>query len=365
MRNKLLIVICLILFSGCDPFGEHYSDIDEVIWYEAGQLTSAPESVSIVKVMTWNIKFGGGRIDFWFDCHGDRVLMTESEVLSNLQGLAEFINQFQPDILLLQEADVQSKRCAYVDQVQWLLDNTDLNFGVYASQWLNQYVPSDGIGPVDSGNAVLSRWPFQSADRIALDLRTDQDALTKMFYLKRNILKTKVDLPGTNDLWVLNIHTSAFSQDGTKHKQLDRLKAEMDALHLADEPFVAGGDFNTIPPGSVKQHDFPDSICEDEDFQADDYTEEIAEGWIEDFYVELNPESGYYPAITLMAYGTMEWMQSEFYTHTVQHPDNGGSWSRKLDYLFTNIAAWQEPLVHSWTLYLSDHAPVSGKVVVQ
>ena len=27
--------------------------------------------------MNYNVKFGGGRIDFFFDCFGDRVLMSK------------------------------------------------------------------------------------------------------------------------------------------------------------------------------------------------------------------------------------------------------------------------------------------------
>ncbi|NOZ08033.1 MAG: endonuclease/exonuclease/phosphatase family protein [FCB group bacterium] len=360
--RTLILVAGLLLIVGCDPFGDHYSNIDEVLYYRAATLSPDTGQPDSLKVMTWNIKFGGGRIDFWFDCYGDRVLMTREEVTANLQALADYINYFAPDILLLQEVDINSKRCAYVDELQFLLDHTALNYAVYASQWRNQFVPSDGIGPIDSGNAILSRWELTRADRIALPLMTEQDPVTRYFYLKRNILKAHLSLPGEENLWVLDIHTAAYSHDGTKKKHLDRLKDELDKLSAEGAVFIAGGDFNTIPPGSVKMNDFPDSICEDEAFQADDYSEEVGAGWIADYYTD------YHPAISLEMYGSAEGQQQQFYTHTVQGPP-AGFWSRKLDYLFTNYpAGFRDGTVHQTDhgetsdqpMELSDHCPVTA-----
>src|SRR5690606_1556391 len=105
-----------------------------------------------------------------------------AEVETNLQRIADVINAVDPDVLFLEEVDVNSKRSAFVDQVQWLLDHTQLNHGAYASQWRADFVPSDGLGAMDSGNAILSRWPLDDATRFALPLREDQSALVRYFY---------------------------------------------------------------------------------------------------------------------------------------------------------------------------------------
>ena len=61
----------------------------------------------------------------WFgDSCGGRVIMTRGEVVAHLENLADYINNIQPDILLLQEVDVESKRSGYVDQVQWQLQQS-------------------------------------------------------------------------------------------------------------------------------------------------------------------------------------------------------------------------------------------------
>jgi endonuclease/exonuclease/phosphatase family metal-dependent hydrolase len=345
----LIIQLFFILILGsCDPFNTGFNSTEPAKNYKADNLTDY-NSKNDILVMTWNIKFGGGRLDFFFDCYGNRSIMTKTEVMNNLEALASKINQVNPDILLLQEVDVLSKRSAYINQIQYLLNHTNLNYGTYASQWKADFVLSDGIGKVDSGNAILSKWEITESTRISLPLISEQDSLTQYFYLKRNILKAKIVMDST-EFYVLNIHTSAYSNDGTKKKQLDRFKTELDLINNSGEIFIAGGDLNTIPPGSDKLSDFPDSVCEDEEFQADNFTEE--QTWLNDFY------SDYTPAISLTDFANDN---SLYFGHTT---NKDGFWNRKLDYLFTN-RIFSGGIVHQnttsggmETMPLSDHAPL-------
>ena len=193
MKKKYLVLltVTLLVFYGCDIFNTNFENQEDARMYEAKVLTYAPDNPTSLKIMTWNIKFGGARIDFFFDGWGDEVLMSESVVIENTYNIAEYINDVDPDIILLQELDIDSKRSAYVDQMQFILDATDLNYGAYASQWKADFVPSDGLGRMNSGNAIMSKWKITDAVRIALPL-IDQDGLTQYFYLRRNILKTKI-----------------------------------------------------------------------------------------------------------------------------------------------------------------------------
>jgi endonuclease/exonuclease/phosphatase family metal-dependent hydrolase len=331
---------------GCDPFHVQFDDVEPAVAYRASTTTAPADPDGELVVMTWNVKFAGGRIDFFVDCHGDRVLMTEGEVITHLRGLADYIAEVEPDVLLLQEVDVDSKRVAYVDTLQWLLDHTDLNYGVYASQWRADYVPSDGLGPVDSGNAILSRWPLTDAERVALPLIEEQDALTRYFWLRRNLLRARLDLPRRDDVWVVNTHTAAFSTDGTKKKQIDRFKEELDRLGETGV-VIGGGDLNALPPMTEKLEGFPDSACEGE-FEADSYAAEV--GWLDDLFAD------YEEAIPLDEYAEDN---TPYFTHTT---DGDGFWNRRLDYLFTN-SSFHDGLVHqSGTMPLSDHAPVTATV---
>lgn len=350
-----LAVVELLLAPvlACDPFHTKFDDDEAPGEYRAAQLTEPEPPGDELRVMTWNVKFAGGRVDFFFDCHGDRALMDEDEVIDHLEGLANKIRQVDPDIIMLQEVDVASKRCAYVDMLQWLLDHTDLNYGVYASHWRADYIPSDGLGAMDSGNAIMSRWPLVDSERIPLPLIDEQDGLTKYFYLRRNVLKTRVVVPAKPPVWVLNVHTEAFSNDGTKKKHIDGFKAEMDKLADAGQFVIGGGDLNALPPQSEQLIGFPDSVCEGE-FEADDYTKEAT--WLDELY------GRYAEAIPTERYVANP---SAYFTHTT---DKDGFWNRRLDYLFTN-ASWRDGLVHQSmalggmeTMPLSDHAPVTAKV---
>ncbi len=359
-RWRIWLVTALMAGAGaCDPFHTGFEDDEYPLYYSASSIAAPEGSPQTLLVMDWNIKFGGGRIDFFFDCYGNRVLMSRGEVVSHLQGIADKINQVKPDILLLQEVDINAKRSTFVDQVQWLLDHTELNYGVYASHWRADFIPSDGLGAMDSGNAILSRWPFGEAERIPLALRSDQSSLTRYFYLKRNILRAEVVFTGRPSIEVLNLHAAAYSQDGTKKKHIDTFKSWLDAVDAAGTLLIGGGDLNTIPPGSQQISDFDDSVCTDEEFIADDFSEEVE--WLVPFY------AAYQPAIDLAVYQANN---APYFSHTT---NKDGFWNRKLDYLFTN-GTWQigSGLVHQdvttgevETMPLSDHAPLTAVLVLR
>ena len=355
LRAPLLWLLPLCLLA-CDPFHTEFDPVESAQLYESNSLSNAPEAPTSLRVMTWNIKFGGGRVDYFWDCFGNRTLLGGTEVRAHLDDIASLIRAIDPDILLLQEVDTNSKRTAFIDQVQYLLNETSLNYGAYASQWRADYVPSDGLGPVDNGNAILSRWPLVDAERVAFPLRTDQSGLTRYFYLRRNFLRARLDLAGRDDLWLLNTHTDAYGNDGTKRRQIDLFHEE--SVRLRDEGgwLLGGGDLNTIPPGSEQAHDFPDSICEDEEYQADDYR--LESDWLDPLYADFEP------AISLSEY------QSDNAAHFSHTVDGDGFWNRKLDYLFTS-SSWREGAsvtIQSVsnggyeTMPLSDHAPVVGIV---
>ncbi|MDE5423438.1 endonuclease/exonuclease/phosphatase family protein [Ancylomarina sp. DW003] len=338
---KIHLVILSFLSAACDPFGTKIGD--EVSYFEAAE----PETVSFpdtLKVMTWNVKFGGGRIDFFFDCHGDRVIMKKEEVEQNMNLLVEKIREVNPDILFLQEVDINAKRSALMNQVQFLLDKTELNFGVYASQWKAKYIPSDGIGRMNSGNAILSKWQLNDAKRIGLPLIAEQNAIVRYFYLKRNLLHAKLK-SSNGELNLVNTHASAYAKDNTKKQQLEIIKHYADSLNSQGLPFILAGDFNALPPNTKQTQNFGDSVCEDGDFDADDYSTET--DWMLPYY------ESYQSAICLGEYSNNN---LKHFTHTT---DKNGFWNRKTDYIFTNKAfvSGSGQTIQDW-MEASDHAPI-------
>jgi endonuclease/exonuclease/phosphatase family metal-dependent hydrolase len=213
-------------------------------------------------------------------------------------------------------------------------------------------VPSDGLGAVDSGNAILSKYPLRQGTRIALARRRDQGGLERYFYLRRNLLTAEVALPDQAPIRLVTVHTEAYAQDGTKLSHIERFKAELDTWDSAGQLVIGAGDLNTLPPGTAQLSGFDDSACT-EDFEADDYTSETT--WLEPLYADYVPET---PLQDYQADNT------PFFSHTTR---KDGFWNRKLDYLFTNGRfAPGSALTHQDrdsggidTMPLSDHAPLS------
>lgn len=352
--GSLLILAALLVES--DLWVVQYRTSTPASRYTAPRAAPAPPKDTLT-VMTWNIKFGGARIDFFFDCYGDRVWMTEAEVRTHLAGLLAKIRQVQPDILLIQELDRDSKRSAYVDMLKYLADSSGLPYAVYASQWHVRYLPKKGLGPINSGNAIFSRWPIDTAYRLPLPLVQAYPWWYRLFYLRRNLLVARIAHPTLPNFWVINTHLEAYvpQPDSTRYFQLQRLATLLDSLSQRGAIWIAGGDLNTVPPGTKKLKDFDDNACKEVDptFVADDYSREV--DWLLPFYAR------YREVIPLEAYQANE---AAYYSHTV----NGrGWWNRRLDYLFTN-GLWIEGDVHQdsmrggmETFPLSDHAPVVGR----
>lgn len=356
----IFLILSILLFISCEPLVTTFDDTEDAAMYRASSQQSPPNQVSRIKVMTWNIRFGAGRIPWFGDSCGDRVILSDKEVKQNLQAIADFINTVQPDILIINEIDIESKRTAYIDQVQWLLNHTYFNYGAFASNWKSQFIPSDGLGRMNMGNVILSRWKISDAVRIKLPLRGDQDALTEYFYLRRNILKTKIELPELDNFYVLATHLSAFSTDDTKQKQIDLVLKTLEAIDSEGSIFIIGGDFNLLPPNATKTDYCLEDMCDDESFHqpGDDpqhkegsyFTPEIT--WLQPLY------NSYQPANTLQNYINNE---SIYFTHS---PKSERFWDRKIDYLFTNdqwISNSDSTYQDGGTFNLSDHAPVSAE----
>ena len=353
-RYYIFSLFIMLFISSCDPLVTTFDDIEDAVLYQSNLLKEYPAKKTI-SVMTWNIRFGVARLDFALDACGDRVIISKSEVITGLEGIAKKINDSNVDIVLMQEVDVQSKRSSYIDQVQWLLDNTGMNYGVYASKWKSQIILADGIGRVDAGNLILSKWKLEDAKRHQLPLRGDQDGLTQLFYLRRNVITAKVDMPGT-PFFAVNAHLTAFATDDTKQKHISGFKTILDNIVASGFNFVAGGDLNAIPPNATKTNYCFDDQCNPGDYDPDDkkggcdFTQEIT--WLNDLY------GNYEPAITLEEYGMKE---SKHYTHS---PGDKLLLDRKLDYLWTNTS-WTNAATHQDATTLSDHIPVTASWSVE
>ena len=378
IRHIGLLLIASQCVYACEPFADPMDFTRaQAIRMKAAVIEEAPtpqgQEALELRVMAWNIKYGALRIPFWFDCWGDRVQMSLSEVESNMDRIYRMIQEVDPDILIVEEIEVHSRRSAYYDMVQGILDHTQLNYGAYFETWDSRYVPSEGLGRMNLGNAIFSKYPIPKAELIKQVNRTDQDPVTNTFYIQRAIGRAELEIGGRR-VATYAVHTEAYDVDGTKAKQIDQI---YEVVMNEALPFILGGDFNELPPTAYLLKDFPDerteAICS-EDFKQPPYTPEV----MQPFYDSLKPW------ITLDQYGSTPEQQSRFYTHSVLGPNDlnetgeVGEWTRTLDYLFASPdSQWVEgstdvlqragqsiggdpSVLELNPLEISDHAPIFG-----
>lgn len=370
-RKKAAWWTLLPLLAGlaaCEPWSdlEDYTREDVPVFWAETMQPPATEKPEALKVMTWNFKFGGGRIDFFFDYWGDRSVMTSQEVEGNLTGLMGLIAELKPDVLLAQEIDVNCKRSAYVDMLQYTLDHSHLNYGAFYEAWDTRFAPDQSTGRVLMGNAIFSVYPIAKAERIRSADRSDQAIYESYFLLHRSVGRAEI-LAGDHRVAAYVVHAEAYDEDGTKKKHVEQFHQLMTEETL---PVVLGGDFNNIPPTSLKWEKFnddaPDSIGTR--FESPPYDLDAMQTFYDDFV----------PAITLERFGDDEETQKQYFSHTIisrDHIGNDGQpgyWNRKIDYLWIKpeqrwrdgstdiIQAPGRGGVRSDPMTLSDHCPLIG-----
>ncbi len=364
MLYRIFIGVFHLFILSCESFVSDFEqEIMDAEIYESKD-KSYVEPTDKPKVVTWNIRFGSKRFAFFGDSCGDDVIMKKKDVKSNLSEIASAINELDPDIIFLQEVDIYSKRSGYINEIQYLLDNTNMNYGCYASIWKADFIPTNGFGKINMGNAILSKYSLKDAERIGLALRTDQSDIVQYFYLRRNILKVKIDDLG---LYAVNIHATAFATDSTKQNHINKYLEVLSEISDGGYNFVTGGDLNSLPPGADK-YDFCDfDGCDTENFHTLDENGEglHKEGsYFDNFIGELEILEPMYQRY-VPAVGVNIMNSPIHFTHAPSTSEErwGIKYDRKLDYLFTNApSGWVTDSVrtHQELWELSDHVPVSG-----
>ena len=371
--NRTPYILLFVFGLGCDPFVTQFSEESEVSYFQSSAIVDNvyQDQEGEMKVVSWNIRFGSGRFPFFGDSCGEGVVADTETINSIMEKIAESLNRIDADIVLLQEVDISSKRSGYMNQIQYLLDNTYLNYGVYASVWKSDYVPTDGLGRVDMGNAILSKYELTDAKRIPLQLRTDQSSLVQYFYLRRNILQ--VTIPAFSmvqkKFHAVNIHATAFATDDTKQQHINKFTDILNEINLNNEYFVGGGDLNSIPPSAATDY------CANDACAGDTYhTSGIDPYHLEGSFFNNFPGE---PELLTPLYSSYDSAIDFSLRNLPEHFTHAPSTSmldevserrhdRKIDYLFTNLS-WKQSsgITHQEAWELSDHMPVSGIINFQ
>ena len=198
-------------------------------------------------VVTWNVGCGtlGDNADFFMD-YGKMVYTADEErVGTNINGIIDSLTELDPDIMLLQETDLNSSRSYHIDEPE-LISNAFPGFdSTFAYNFNVDFVPYPipPIGRVESGLMTLSRYGIDSAERIQLPCPFKWPV--RCVNLKRCLSVNRIPIEGTDSqLVIVNLHLEAYDDGEGKAAQTRMLADFLQTEAAAGNYVIAGGDFN-------------------------------------------------------------------------------------------------------------------------
>lgn len=218
-------------------------DVDEAA-EPVGAKAAAGQTYSIV---TWNLGFGAYSDDYGFFMDGgtESWAFSKDAVYANIGHATELLGGLDPDLMILQELDIDATRSYHVDEAelvrQAFSDEQTFFAQNYDSPFLF-YPFNQPHGASKAGILTLSKFGFVHVTRVGLPIET---GFTKFLDLDRCYSKVRVPVENGKTLVLYNLHLSAYTSDGTiAQTQLELLCADMRAEYEAGNYVIGGGDFN-------------------------------------------------------------------------------------------------------------------------
>ncbi|MGB3570391.1 MAG: endonuclease/exonuclease/phosphatase family protein [Phormidesmis sp.] len=231
------VAIALFFFwaSASTTEQQTYADVFE---YDA----PAPAVKSSYTIVSYNIGYLSGLANNTAN-KPDRSFFDQ-----NLQRAIAALTAVSPDIVGLQEIDLNAQRSYEVNQVETIAKSLEMSAGAIAINWDKNYLPfptwppAAHFGRILSGQALLSRYPIEKNSRIVLERVADKSFIYKAFYLERLAQVSQVSLDG-QPLVIINVHLEAFEENTrVRQTRFVRSLAEDYAQIL---PVIVMGDFNS------------------------------------------------------------------------------------------------------------------------
>ena len=247
----VIVIVLLVLVGGLLTFltiVEYKPEDTEVVPVQSvgGQAKSLAAGDSI-KFVAWNIGYGalGDNADFFMD--GGKMVYTgdEARVRENMDNIANEVRAQAPDILLLQEIDLDSSRSRHINETLYF-DGMGFNNRTFANNFKVAFfpIPIPPYGHIDSGIATYSSYQTTSATRVQLPCPFSWPIRT--FNLKRCLLITRIPVEGGKELVIVNLHLEAYDDGEGKAAQAQMLMDILNEETAKGNYVIAGGDFNQV-----------------------------------------------------------------------------------------------------------------------
>jgi len=278
------IVLLLIILAGTGILwlsSKEYKPADRESVVVSPSLSLKPARFQPIELIIWNIGYAslGANEDFFMD-GGKGVRPGQAGIVEeNVRAIQAFFASVTPDIIFLQEIDVNSKRSYGINQVEYF-SKAWKGSSAFALNFKCPFVPVpffDFIGKVESGILTLNSFGTSSAERISLPSPFSWPE--RIAQLKRCLLVQRIPIrENSSELVLVNLHLEAYDSGGAGRIAQTRVLAEfLKAEYGKGNYCVAGGDFNQVFPAfkdvfPIQQNEFfTPGIVDDSLF---------GEGWI-------------------------------------------------------------------------------------
>lgn len=251
----LSIVILAGAFLGVMTFLEYRpEDVTELpIENNQDQILSLNTELSI---MIYNIGYAGlgEDEDFVMDGGKQGIPSSQDVVEDYFEGIKSTLLDYPSDFYLLQEVDLKARRSYHIDQVLGITSALGDDYSTqFAFNFKSPFVPfpvslTEYIGYVESGLATYTTYRVESSTRYQLPGAFAWPL--RVANLKRAIMVSILDIQDSdNDLYIINLHLSAYDASGTlREQEMAFLKEYLIELEELGHYVVVGGDFNQTFP---------------------------------------------------------------------------------------------------------------------
>lgn len=212
-----------------------------------GSVTDKMQTDTTYSIMTYNVGFGAYTSDFSFFMDGGEYSWAVSQegLKENIAGIGEDIKEVSPDIVILQEVDLDGTRTYHYNEVEALENSLGYGNYVFAQNYDSPflfYPITEPHGKNQSGLLTGSSVAFTSSLRRSLPISS---SLKKILDLDRCYSITRIPVEGGKELCVFDVHLSAYGSDETvREGQLSMLTSDIKNEVEVGNYVICGGDFN-------------------------------------------------------------------------------------------------------------------------
>ena len=200
-----------------------------------------------LKIVSYNIGFGAYESDYGFFMDGgtESWAWSEERLEKNIGNIADFLEDQDADLYILQEVDRDSTRSYHMDELVPIVKEADDMVYTWAQNYDSPflfYPFTQPHGKSVSGLLTLSPYAITRSDRMELPI---ENTLMKLLDLDRCYCKNRIPAENGKELVLYDFHLSAYTSDGTiATEQLKLILEDMQAEYDKGNYCIAGGDFN-------------------------------------------------------------------------------------------------------------------------